>query len=72
VRIDVLTIVGINGIEAPDDTSVDSEFVITARVRVCKLEREEVDVSSYGSEPETMPGALRVDLVFIGQPKITP
>jgi hypothetical protein len=55
MRIDELRIAGIHGLEVPDDIGVDSEFVISVRLRVSRME--------YGTQ--TMPSSLNVDCVII-------
>lgn len=63
MRADSLEIISLHGIELPDGTTVDSEFLVQARVRVSKMERDLVDVSSMGNPGQTLPGALSVKLV---------
>lgn len=65
MRLDSVKIAGLYGIEVPDGTVVDSEFVLSVRVRVFRMEREEIDVTIYGGDPESLPGALHADLIAL-------
>lgn len=65
MRVDSMTIAGMNGIEVPDGTQVDSEFVLSVRVRVFSMEREEIDVASWGGTGETLAGSLHAKLIAL-------
>jgi hypothetical protein len=65
MRVDSMAIAGMHGIEVPEGTQVDSEFVLSVRVRVFALEREEIDVTMVGGPTETLPGALHAKLIAL-------
>lgn len=65
MRVDSMKITGMNGIEVPDGTAVDDEFVLNVRVRVFAMERAQIDIASYGNEGDTVAGALYMDLVAL-------
>ena len=65
MRVEVIEIAGMNGIEIPDDAKVDSEFVLTVPIRVFSMERDRVDVTSYGGETDSLPGSMVVKAVAL-------
>jgi hypothetical protein len=65
VKLDEITIAGMNGIEVPDGTQVDSEFVLSVRVRVFSMEREEIVVSDYAGTVDTLAGPLHAKLIAL-------
>ncbi len=71
MRVDSIEII-LGGIDIPDGSTIGTEFLISTRVRVAKLEQEEIDITAHGdTDPQSTPGMIRCGLVALGKPEVT-